>query len=105
MVLKTKKKKLLYCSEGVCGKQLEPDPILIISTARIFTVTVLKLVPGHGAARLVPLHQTSSASDATRFVFYGRSGHVRYRDRGHAVKLFIYFIFIEVRLTLDNKNI
>lgn len=51
-----------------------------------FTVTVLKFVPGHCAARLVPLHQTTSAADTARLVFNSSSGHVRHRDRGDTGK-------------------
>lgn len=52
----------------------------------VFTVTVLKFVPGHCAARLVPLHQTTSAADTARLVFNSSSGHVRHRDRGDTGK-------------------
>lgn len=52
----------------------------------VFTVTVLKFVPGHCAARLVPLHQATSAADTTRLVFNSSFGHVRYRNRGNTGK-------------------
>lgn len=71
----------------------------IIYTWFVFTtVAVLKFVPGHGAARLVPVHQTPSAADAARLVvfFYGRSGHVRHRDRGHAGKRHRNYYYIDI---------
>lgn len=47
------------------------------------TVAVLEFVPGHSAARLVPLHQTSSAADTARLVFNSRPRHVWYWNCGH----------------------